>query len=37
MNCELLKKKFLRNAGSILVCISPWHIVIISIIKVMYA
>ena len=30
------KEFFLRNAGSILVCISPWHI-FITIIKVMYA
>ena len=37
MNCELLQIFFLRNAGSILVCISAWHIVFITIIKVMYA
>ena len=37
MNCELLQRMILRNAGSILVCISSWHIVFITIIKVMYA
>ena len=31
MNCELLQIIFLRNAVSILVCISSWHIVFITI------
>ena len=30
MNCELLQRIFLRNAGSIFVCISSWHIVFIT-------